>query len=231
MLDWTASFASVVVAIAGVLIFWSNPARVVNRAVLTSSLHVAVWLGCLHFAVTLPEGQLWFRWTCAVGAFVPLHLWMVKESIATGLDVFSRKSLWGMWGWIAVSAALAAVCFTEFFVPSHSTAQRNVWGMGYYLFICAIVGLFGVVLHDAFKKGNALDGVRRLEVRVWLGGGGATAITILILMVVSALTHDRRFIHLQPLVILVFYAGTAYAIASSTPDLFSSSEYGSARWF
>ena len=214
MLDWTASFASVVVAIAGALIFWSNPARVVNRAVLTSSLHVAVWLGCLHQAVSSPGGLFWLRGTCAIGALIPLHLWIVKESIATSFDVFDWRCLRKIWGWIVVSGGLAVLCFTEYFIPSQSTAENRIRGWGYYLFICTILGLLGYVLSDAVRKGRALSGVRRTEVQVWLGGGCLTGVAILILMAVSTLFHDSRYIRLQPLVVLVFYAGTAYAITT-----------------
>jgi signal transduction histidine kinase len=214
MLNWTASFASAIVALTGGLIFWSNPTRAVNRAVLTCSLHIAAWLFSLHLAVTAADGLIWLRWTCAIGAFTPLHFWLVKESIGAGLDIFDLRWLRRAWAWGVVAALLSALCFTDFFIPIHSTSTSRLYGWGYYAFIFGILGLYGALFRSAYRDINTVTGSRKLELQVWLGGGCATAIAILALMVLGALTHDRRYIRLQPLVVLVFYAGTAYAITT-----------------
>jgi len=214
MLNWIASIAAGIVALVGALIYWSNPRRVVNRAVCTCSLHVATWLVILHLAMRSTGGLYWLRWNCAIGVLLPVHLWIVKESIASSLDVFSLRWIRKAWAWLAVSVGLGLICFTEFFIPSHSPDEARLRGWGYYLYIYATFGLYLFLLRDVFRKFKGLSGVRRLEVQVWLGGGFTTAATILALMAVSTLTHDPRYIRLQPLVILVFYAGTAYAITT-----------------
>jgi signal transduction histidine kinase len=214
MLNWTASIAAGIVALVGALIYWSNPRRAVNRAVCTCSFHVAAWLVVLHLAVRSTGGLYWLRWTCAIGVLIPVHLWIVKESIASSLDVFSLRWIRKAWAWLTVSIGLGVICFTEFFIPYHSTDEARLRGWGYYLYIYVTFGLYLFLLRDVFRKFKGLSGVRRLEVQVWLGGGFTTAATILALMAVSTLTHDPRYIRLQPLVILVFYAGTAYAITT-----------------
>ncbi len=214
MLNWTASIAAGIVALVGALIYWSNPKRVVNRAVCTCSLHVAAWLVVLHLAVTSDSGLLWLRWACAIGVLIPVHLWIVKESIASNLDVFRPVWIRRAWAWLTISIGLGVICFTDYFIPSHSTAEDRLRGWGYYLYFYTTFGLYLYLLRDVFRRFKGLTGVRRLEVQVWLGGGFITAATILALMAVSTLTHDSRYIRLQPLVILVFYAGTAYAITT-----------------
>jgi len=214
MLNWTASFAAAIVALTGGLIFWSNPTRAVNRAVLTCSLHIAAWLFALHLAVNTADGLIWLRWTCAIGAFTPLHFWLVKESIGAGLDIFDLRWLRRAWSWGVVAALLSALCFTNFFIPVHSTPTSRLYGWGYYVFIFGTLGLYGALFRSAYRDITTLIGSRKLELQVWLGGGCATAIAILALMVLGALTHDHSYIRLQPLVVLVYYAGTAYAITT-----------------
>lgn len=206
-------FAAAVVVAVSALILWSNPSRTVNRVVFTCSLHTATWLCLLYLAVTSKEyGLFWLKWTCAVSASVPFHFWIVKESIAANQHLSSIHWLHRSWGWIVFSVALSGIVFTEYFIPSHSTGVRRIYGWGYYGFIIGILGSYIFLLRDAYKGTRTLSGGRRLELQVWLGGGCAMAATILILMTLNALTHDTRYVRLQPLVVLVFYAGTSVAI-------------------
>ena len=205
-------FAAIVVAGVGALIFWSNPSRAVNRVAFSCSLHIATWLLLLYLAVGSKEGLLWVRWICAVSAWVPFHFWLVKESIAANFDYSEKRRLRRSGGWVLFSVILASICFTEYFIPSHSTSAKRVYGWGYYGYILGILGAYGYLLSDAYKDLRRLSGGRRLELQVWLGGGCAMAGAILALMTLNAVTHDPRYVRLQPLVVLVFYAGTTAAI-------------------
>ncbi|MBI5381264.1 MAG: hypothetical protein HZA31_05130 [Opitutae bacterium] len=166
----------------------------------------------LHVALNAESGLVWLRWTCAVSALIPWHCFLVKESIADDLEgvktTFFRRNVL----WLVVSLLLSILCHTDFFIPSYSTPLRRLYGFGYYVYIAGVLGLYAYLLRDASRKIKTLSGGRCLELQVWLGGGCATAAMILALMVAGAFTHDSRYIRLQPLVILVFYAGTAWAI-------------------
>lgn len=217
MLTNTALFASVIVFVVGALIFWSNPNRVVNRAVGMCSLNIAAWLACLYMAMTATSqssGQFWIRSTVAVSALVPLHFWFIKESIVLGATKTGVGWLKRNWAWLAISLFLAVLPFTEFFLPSHSSATNRVKGSGYYVFMATEFGLYAFLFVDAFRSIRRLNGARRLELQVWLVGGCTMTITIVVLMVLNAFTHDPRLIRAQPLVVLTFYAGTAYAITT-----------------
>ena len=205
-----AAFLGVLI---GGLILWSNPARTVNRVTFTCSLHIAVWLLCRYLAVTSSsDGLRWLKWTCAISATVPFHFWMVKECIAQERVVFNLSWLRRSWGWMLFSILTSAVVFTEYFIPSYSTANQRVFGWGYYGFIGGVYAAYLYLFYDAYLETKRLVGGRRLEVQVWLGGGCAMGSTILTLMALNALTKDPVYLRPQALVVLIFFTGTAVAI-------------------
>ena len=206
-------FAAFLGVLIGGLILWSNPARTVNRVTFTCSLHIAAWLLCRYLAMTSPsDGLRWLKWTCAVSATVPFHFWMVKECIAQERVVFNLSWLRRSWGWMLFSILTSAVVFTEYFIPSYSTANQRVFGWGYYGFIVGVYGAYLYLFYDAYLETKRLEGGRRLEVQVWLGGGCAMGSTILTLMALNALTKDPVYLRPQALVVLIFFTGTAVAI-------------------
>ena len=211
----TISFAAFVVFVVGSTVLWSHPGRAVNRVVFTSSLHLAAWLVCLQIAVALaPHGLFWFEMACAVGGGVPLHFWLVKESIATDLKRRDRSWALTLCVGLVVTAFLSTVPFTSAYIPPESTDAHRLFGWGYYTYLGLVFGSYAFLLRDAFKTTSSLHGGRRLELQVWLVGGCAMTCTILLLMGLNALTHDRLFIQLQPVVVITFYAGTTIAITT-----------------
>jgi len=218
MLNSTALFAATVVVLVGALIFWSNPKRFVNRVVLSCSVHIFAWLLLLHLTQTahpvLSFNALWLRLTCAVSALIPLHFWIVQESIAASPAVPDLKRLCGGWRLALISMVLAGFCFTDYFASYRFTTVRTSRS-GYYDYSAGILGLYAFLFYNSFKTTKKLHGSQRLELQVWLGGGCAMAIAVLVLAVVREITNDRSYVQLEPLVILVFYAGTAFAITTS----------------
>ncbi len=202
-------------ALVGTLILWSNPSRVTNRAVFSCSLHIAAWLTCLNAAVTSVEnGQFWLRMTCAVSATLPLHFWLVKESIVTDLQGSFRSWVRRSLFWVLISLALTIIPFTEFFLPSFSSKVNRVKGPGYYVYIIVALSLYGYLFYETLRNIKKLVGGRRLALQVWLGGGCSIGAAVILLMVMNAITHDPRYIKFQPLAVLVFYAATMFAITT-----------------
>jgi signal transduction histidine kinase len=217
MLIWAALFASIVVTVIGSLLFWSNPRRPVNRAVFTCSLHLAIWLTCLHLTFIRYHGLIffWVRWTCAVSAWIPMHFWIVKESIGGDAAKFRANWFRRAWAWIAVSLLLSVICFTNAFIPEIAPAATRVHAWGYYAYFIGVFGLYSLVLFRSFKEIRQLTGGRRLEMQVWVVGGCTMTLSILVTMALDALTRNRIYIHIQPLLVLVFYTGTVFAIATN----------------
>lgn len=209
---------TVVAAVAavgvGFVAFWSNPHRPMNRAFFTGSIHVGIWLACLHVALSPQGGVFWLRLACAIGAALPLHIWMIQQTLAARIEASVSSWVRQNWGWLVVTTGLVTVPFTEYFIPAHSTAEHRIRGWGYYSYILLDVGLYLYLLRDAFKSVKALAGLRRLELQVWLGGSCIIAVTVLGLMVLTEFTRSPIFVRVQPLVIFGFYALTAFAITT-----------------
>jgi len=211
----TATFASVVVVGVGALIFWANPRRNVNQSVFAVSLAVTAWLAFSQFAVSSESasGLVWLKWAYAAGGVVPLTLWLVKESILTTFLLegawFRRNFLWFLG-----AAAMATVPFMEVFIPSYSTDTNRVHGWGYYLYYAGLLFSYGWILQDALRNLKAVTGVRRLELQIWLCGGCVVAVAIYALLGLGAITQQPSFRLMGPLAVLIFYAGTGYAITT-----------------
>lgn len=214
MLILSPLLASVVVAVVGVVILWSNPARRVNRVAFSCSLNLMIWLLFLHLATSTREGVQWLRIACALGGLVPLHFWLVKESIANVSETWMRDVFRRSWPWFLITCFLLVVPFTEVFIPAHSTSKTRIFGWGYYSYIIVDLMLYVVLMLDTFRALKGMVGGRRLELQVWLVGGCAMTTLILTTMALNAITHERVYIQLQPPIMLVFYAGTVIAITT-----------------
>jgi len=222
MLKLVTFLPSLIVVVVGGLILWSNPRRRVNRIICSCSLHVALWSALLPISAGhLPHSLLlnfnglpWLRVACAVGTWIPFHLWLVKETIVADSGASGAAFVRRNFGWVIISAALAGICFTGYFIPFHSTEVQRIRGWGYYVYIAANFCLYSYLLIDMLKSLRTLTGGRRLELQLWLGGGFVTTSVIVITMALNAITNAPIYIHLQPFMILMFYAGTAYAITT-----------------
>lgn len=215
MLISSALFAAIAVSIVGTLVLWSNPRRWTNRLVFSCSVHISLWLACVYLALRTPQGVDWLRRASSISALIPLHFWCVKEAIATVFFDRWKELLRRASPWLFVSGLLAILPFTEYFIPASSTPAKRLYGIGYFLYIAGIMFLYLLLGISTYYRIKSLLGERRLALQVWLGGGCASAVTILVLMTANAITHDSRYIYIQSLVVLVFYAGTSFAITTS----------------
>jgi signal transduction histidine kinase len=211
----TAQLASMIVLGVGLLLYWANPKRKVNRSVFASSAVVAAWLLFSHLAVTDSKNNLlWLRWTFASGALAPLSLWMVKESILGTFRFRDREWLRKNCLWFICGGALFGVPFTAFFIPHDSSEEERIRGLGFYLYYAILICLYSTLLWDSLQKIKALSGARKLELQVWLCGGCIVAVLIYAMIGLGDLTRDPVFRQLKPIAVLIFYGGTAYAITS-----------------
>lgn len=207
--------AAAIAFIVGFIAFWSNPSRRVNQLFLTLSIHAAIWLIFLALAVRGGDyGQIWMRTTTAVGAFIPLHLWFIKESIVNNNEPWCRMCRRSS-PWVFVCASLAALTTTEWYVATVSSRESHGFGWGYYLYIVGIVAVYLALSLQTLRQTREQTGVHRLELRIVIFGGSVAVGTVLLLMALRALMAQPWLILLQPLVVLVFYTGTAVAITTS----------------
>jgi signal transduction histidine kinase len=208
--------AAVIVGAVGALLFWANPRRKVNRAVFASSASVAAWLGCSHMTGAHPgDGLFWLRWVFAAGAVIPFGLWLVKDSIVGASEFRNPTWLGHNLFWFIGTGILFFIPFTGFFIPAHSTSDNRIFGLGYKLYHIGVILMYSRLLWDSLLIMKHLSGARKLELQVWLLGGCLAAILIYAFIAISGITGVHDFRKLKPVIVLIFYAGTAYAITSN----------------
>ena len=143
-------------------------------------------------------------------------------------------------------AVFGLICFTQFgLCPGLGRLPvPRGYGWGYYVYIAGIVGLYSFLIHSSgqFQENQQASWrlPRNWSCRVWVFGAAPPQMTISILgaMAPDAVMRNRWmgteavgghfggqriFIHVQPLLVLAFYAGTAFAITTNrifdaTPD-------------
>ncbi|HRJ47304.1 MAG TPA: ATP-binding protein [Opitutaceae bacterium] len=207
-----AVLAALAAVAMGSFALWANPGRMINRVFFSGSLHVAAWLMCLEMALFGDDGLYWVRMASAVGAFLPAHLWVVKEMVRRSPDSWHPRR-W--WPWAVVGGLLAWLAFTYWFVPAHSTPEVRVYGWGYFAYMGGVITLYVILLLQTLLQARHTAGVERLELQVLLLGGTTACVTVIGLMVANAITHNSAYIFMQPVIVLIFYGGTAWVMLTA----------------
>ncbi len=87
-------------------------------------------------------------------------------------------------------------------------------GWGYYAYMWSLLGLYSYMFFEAFRRSKKLTGVHRLELQIWLGGGCAMVSSVILTMALNTMTHNRIYIQVQPIFVLIFYGGIVFAITA-----------------
>jgi signal transduction histidine kinase len=216
LVSYSAVIAAAAATGVGFATMWSNPERRINRVFFSASLHVAGWLLCRYFAVTGEDLQ-WMRVTTAVGTLMHFHLWLIKETVAIREERFLHKIFRGRW-YLAAGLLLAAVCFTEWFIPTPTDvaeASLRRYGACYYAYLAALITLFLLLCLETIRQFRLQTGVSRLELQLLLFGGSATALVIILLMGIRAVFDAPWIPILVPFVVIIFYTATVVAVTTS----------------
>lgn len=201
------------VVLVGTAVMWANPRRPVNVLFFTVALHISLWLLFVHLAVAGGEEVIFVRWASAIGAFIPVHTWFLKEaSIAQGAwPRVSRRIL----PWFLVAAGLTLLTLSEKFAQAGAvpgTPPR--FGLHYHIYMLGFLGMYVMLARETIRQIRAQHGLVRLELQILLLGGAALAFTIMVLMALRSIVGAIWPIHLQPVAVLIFYAGTMVAITT-----------------
>ncbi|WP_414662876.1 sensor histidine kinase [Horticoccus sp. 23ND18S-11] len=211
-----AALAATAAVCVGFAAFWANPRRSLNRVFLSASLHAVLWLVCRELAgIGGPQGQKLMRVAVAIGAIIPFHLWLLKETIV----VSGQERLRGIFirgiPWLLVCLALAAIAFTEWMVPTQTGAQMPKFETGYYVYIAGLVIMYGQLCRESVRQMRTLVGASRLELQIVLLGGSIAAITVIALMGLREIYAAAWITPFQTIIVLIFYAWTAIAITTT----------------
>ncbi|MGC4073901.1 MAG: ATP-binding protein [Nibricoccus sp.] len=210
----TALWALIASLIIGVSAVCVNPRRLLNRMVLSISVHLAVWLGCLHCAFVESPGVEWRQRAAIVAAGLVWQLWLLKSAVLKpSLTLGARLS--SSWPWLVFWVVLTVVTFGGHFVSMEPGSDRPVYGISYYtyatLFLSGCVGLVG----QTFWAMRGVQGGQRLELQVLMLGGAVTAFCGLSMVLIDSWLAVPGLLRLMPLVVMVCCGGTVWAVVTT----------------
>ena len=201
----------------GAVVYWANPSRLLNRTFALGSMMVTVWLllvqQALRAGAGFPETNPipWLRANAVVAAFLPFVIWLLQESVASSSNqpsrIFFRSSPWLLLGFF-----LAAISQSETFIPSDSTPSDERRGHAYSLYfgISGIAYLF--LLGLSYAKMRKHTGIRKIELQFLTVNGALSGFVSVALSVIGNIFDYRILSRLSPLLILLFYGLTAWAV-------------------
>ncbi len=196
-------------------VLYANPKRSINRAFLILSVNVAAWVLSLAWLTAVPEipnPVLWIRIASAIATTIPLCLWVIKEC-AKGASL-EWKSLTGGWPWLIVGLGMAVLCFSHYFIPFESTREHPMRGIGWTVYAAVNAGSYVVLLVEAVASVRSTTGIQKVEIQTLLFGGTASGFTGVTLMVLGTVLGIPALSRSIPMLIVVFYSLTAWAITT-----------------
>jgi signal transduction histidine kinase len=199
----------------GIAVWYSNPKRGVNIAFFWLSVSVTAWEGSIGLSRFLLEGRpdLAVRIGSVLAAFIPWRLWLVKDAILeSGRErkgsVRARTILLG------AGIALGGLAITPLYLKVLGNTRRFVPGPGWEIYGFALAALFLGVGADALRSLKTADGIAKLEMRILLLGGSLAGVLGTGLAVAGPVLRDTILPPLSPLVTVIFYGITTWAITS-----------------
>ena len=204
----------------GLTVYWANPQRLTNKSYLGFSLINAAWLSCVYMAMRagllIQSGGIanpipWVRAASAVGAFFPLLIWSMKESIIStnfsGTHIRTRLLILS-----GVGLVLAGICCTKYYIPPESRPGAELHGLGYSIYTGISLILYLHLMIETYQQWRTQTGIRRLEIQFLILNAGFACVLAIILNAAGIYLELRILSRLTPLFILVFYASTAWAV-------------------
>lgn len=105
--------------------------------------------------------------------------------------------------WLCLSGGLVLVCAASLFLPALQ-----------YLYAAGLAGTYIALFSIGAYELRQLDGIKRIEVQTILMGGIGSCFGILVLTSLGRVKHDPSLTRYAPILVLCFYAMTAWAIST-----------------
>lgn len=205
----------------GLAVLWTNPRRFLNQVFSGTSVLVALWLFFVERALRAglsAAGELslepvpWLRANAAIAALFPWVIWLFKESILSP-EARAATTLRRSLPWLALGIILSLLTVSNAFIladPLPGTPRR---GSAYTLYIGASFLLYFILVASTYRQVLSQSGVRRMEMQFLALNAGLACLVVIALNSLGYFLDLRPLARLSPVVILVFYALTAWAVA------------------
>ena len=212
--------AALLTLVIGASTLWVNPQRIVNRVFSLLSLTVTIWLYCVLMAMRAnlqPEAGVnyspvpWVRAASAVGAFFPICIWLMKESILA-TTFHGRRFIHRALAWFVIGCFLASLCYTDSFVFDEVEPANRSRGIAYTIYSVVSFGLYLLLTFQTYRQWRAQTGIRRLEIQFLILNAGIAGLLAIVVTAAGNYLDLRILSRLTPLIILVFFGLTAWAV-------------------
>ncbi len=181
---------------------------------------VTLWLWFVYKALVAGESTspelfadlaLWLRANAATAGIFPWLLWLLKESVVIP-EGKVRSVLMRSLPWLAGGLGLSAVCFADTFLLTEPLQREVRRGGAYSVYILASALLYLLLLIQAYRQMRRESGIRRIEMQFLIFNAGIACLVVLVLNGAGYYLNLRPLSRLSPLMILLFYGLTAWAI-------------------
>lgn len=200
----TALWAAIAAIVTGVVAMWTNPARMLNRALFFACGHVGCWLFSLFLLSR--DGLVsigWLRVAAILMVAMPAHAALLQEVVLKG-GVEWKSFLRAGRAWLGFFLAMGAwACLLD------ATGEQR----GLFLLACALGG--GLHVGLALSRLKELSGVRRMEYQILHLGVGSGSAMALGLIAAGAWFEAPVILELMPLLVLTLCIATTWALTSS----------------
>jgi signal transduction histidine kinase len=198
----------------GCVVLYINPKRAINRAFFLASVNVAAWLMSLSWLTDKDntDPEFWIRMTSAIGGFIPLMLWIIKDSAIEGK--IGWASLKRGWIWLVMALVMAGVCFSSAFIPEGSTRSHPLRGMGWTIFAIVNAAAYIILLVQSVFDLGKVSGIRKVELQTLVFGGAAAGFALVALTALGPIIDMPLLPRSLPVIIVAFYSFTAWAITT-----------------
>ncbi|HEY1849353.1 MAG TPA: ATP-binding protein [Opitutaceae bacterium] len=196
-------------------VIYSNPKRAINRAFFLLSVAVAAWLlslGWLTADPPIPNPVHWLRITSAIAASFPFLLWVIKDCVK-GENLSAASGVRG-WPWLLTAVLISGLCFTQYFIPSASTREHPVVGVGWHVYSFVSGVSYLILFLQAISELRRVSGIQKIELQTLIFGGAASGLLGILLMSLGPVLGMPALSRSTPVVIVLFYAFTAWAITT-----------------
>jgi signal transduction histidine kinase len=195
-------------------VLYANPKRAINRAFFLLSVDVAAWLLSLAWLnnPTNPNPVLWLRTTSSIASFFPFLLWIIKDCAKR--DALGWCSLRKGWPWLAAALLMVGLCLTQYFIPSTSTREHPVLGVGWHAYFAVSGASYLILIIQAIYDLRHVSGIQKIELQTLLFGGAASGFVGVALISLGPVFNAPALSHSIPTVIVIFYSFTAWSITA-----------------